>query len=48
MKFEFLPDFKGLRFKPEQYRRMMKIVARALSWIVIVLVIAVILLRLKK
>ena len=45
MKFEFLPNFKGLKFKPENYRKMRKIVFRVLSFIIVILIIAFLLIR---
>jgi hypothetical protein len=46
MKFEFLPDFKSLKFKPENYRKMMKRIFRILSWILGLVVLALIAMRL--
>ena len=45
MKFEFRPFFKGFKFKPEQYRKMMKLVSRILAWVLLLVFIAAFLLR---
>ena len=45
MRFEFLPNFKGLKFKPENYRKMMKVVVRVISYIIVILIIAFLLKR---
>jgi hypothetical protein len=33
MRIDFHPNFGGLKFKPEEFRRMMRGVMRALSYI---------------
>jgi len=45
MKFEFLPDFKGLKFNPEDYRRLLKKVLSILSWVLIAILIALMVLK---
>jgi hypothetical protein len=39
MKFEFRPIFKGFRFKPEDYRRLMKRIFTIL-WAILALIVA--------
>lgn len=45
MKFEFRPIFKGFKFKPERYRRMMRTVSGILAWVLLLVFIAAFLLR---
>jgi hypothetical protein len=45
MRFEFRPIFKGIKFKPVNYRKMMKTVSRVLIWILILVFVVVLLIR---
>jgi hypothetical protein len=45
VKFEFRPIFKGFKFKPEQYRKMMRNVSRILAWVLLLVFVAAFLLR---